>query len=132
MLGQFRSIDEVEVAVSQSYVHTFTDDDLDMFTDKLVSDAPIYRGDEWTRKETGYGRRVVNGVLTAAVVSRSLTALLFQKLQLNGIIHLATQKFLRPVYTGDILTVTVRLVEILKGKNRIQCSTDILTKGENR
>ncbi|MDP6782597.1 MAG: MaoC/PaaZ C-terminal domain-containing protein [Dehalococcoidia bacterium] len=130
-LEQFCSIDEVEVGASQSYVHTFTDDDLDLFVSKLVSDAPIHKDDEWIRKETGYGRRVVHGVLTAALVSRPLTTLLFKKLQVNGIIHLTSQKFLRPVYTGDTLTVTVTVAEILKDKNRIRCSTDIMNeKGE--
>ncbi|MEE9202792.1 MAG: MaoC/PaaZ C-terminal domain-containing protein [Dehalococcoidia bacterium] len=124
-LGQFKAIDQIPVGASQSYVHTFTDEDLDRFINTLVSDAPVHVDDEWTRKETKFGRRVVHGVLTAALVSRPLTALLFEKLQVNGIIHTTRQKFIRPVYTGDTLTVTVTVAEILKDKNRIRCSTEI-------
>ncbi len=123
--GQFKTIDEIPIGASQSYEHTFTDEDLDSFIRTLVSDAPVHMDDEWTRKETKFGRRVVHGVITAALVSRPLATLLFQKLQVNGIIHTTRQKFVRPVYTGDRLTITVTVAELLKDKNRIRCSTEI-------
>ena len=128
---QWNNIDQIPIGTSVTYDHTFTDEDLDLFIKKLVSDARIHVDDEWTRRETGFSRRVVHGVLTATLVSRAITKLCFEILQVNGIIHATRQKFVGPVYTGDKLTVTLKVNRIMRDENRMLCDTQVVNdRGE--
>jgi 3-hydroxybutyryl-CoA dehydratase len=84
---------------------TFTEEEVDAFGYLSGDLNPLHMDDEFAARSP-FGRRVVHGLLTAAVVSRVHT-----ELTGPGFAHAGQElRFLKPVFIGDRITVEVTIV----------------------
>jgi 3-hydroxybutyryl-CoA dehydratase len=64
-------LEDLLVGQTASYTKTFTEQDLTAFADATHDNNPVHFDEEFA-KTTPFGGRVVHGMLTASLISRSL------------------------------------------------------------
>ncbi len=74
---------------------------------------------DWARANTPYPDRIAHGVMTTALVSKSLVQL-FERFKTRTALLSTASKYIRPVVAGDTITTTVRLVEKIDDRQRIR------------
>lgn len=93
---------------------TFFKDDVDKFA-SLTGDFSRLHTDPEFAKASVYKRPVVHGVLAASLIS----SVMGMKLPGEGTVLVEEQiRFLKPVFYGDTLTATVRLISCREGKKQ--------------
>ena len=98
--------DEVAIGRTQVIVHTVTESEVNTFG-HLSGDLNPLHMEQAFAERSPFGRRVVHGLLTAALVSAAHTALTGP-----GFAYVGQElRFLGPVYIGDTVTITVCVVE---------------------
>jgi 3-hydroxybutyryl-CoA dehydratase len=110
---------------------TVTDEMVQLFAKSCGDYNPIHMDEEYAKK-TRFGRRIAHGMLSAGLISRVLAMQLG-----NGIYLSQSLKFLKPIFIGDEVTVTLTILALRKGKGLAQIGTqvtkaggDIVVKGE--
>jgi acyl dehydratase len=97
------AFDDVELGQEFSFRRTFTEADVTVFCG-VTGDFNPYHSDDVFAHESAFGRRIIPGLLTAAMMTH-----------IGGLIgFLATEmhfQFIAPVYIGDTITCTVKFVE---------------------
>lgn len=107
------------VGTTASRSKTFTEDDVRLFAD-LSQDANPVHLDETFAAQTRFGRRIVHGMLTAALIS----AVIGNDLPGPGTIYLSQSlQFKAPVYLGDTVTATVEVTHIREGRGIVTLAT---------
>ena len=102
----------LEVGMSASSSHHVDDEAIRLFAQVSGDHNPVHL-DESYAKTTSFGGRIAHGMLSASYIS----AILANQLPGPGTIYLGQElKFLAPVHLGDDLTVTVEVVEHVKGR----------------
>lgn len=105
MTSTFLSFDDVEIGRKQRLERTITAAEVDQFG-HLSGDLNPLHMDEQFAAQTPFGRRVVHGLLTGALVSTTHT-----QLTGPGFAYVGQElKFLGPVFIGDTLNVEVTVV----------------------
>lgn len=94
--------------LTEAFEITVTAEMLDEFRN-LTGDINPLHCDEAFAKEKGYPSRVCYGMLTASLLSTLGGVYLPGK---NCLIHSVEAKFVRPVYIGDLLTVSGTVSEV--------------------
>jgi 3-hydroxybutyryl-CoA dehydratase len=98
--------DDMDIGHSHTLVHTLLDSEVDAFG-RLSGDLNPLHMDEDFAGRSPFGRRVVHGLLTAALVSAAHTGLTGP-----GFAYVGQElRFLGPVYINDTVTITVTVVE---------------------
>jgi acyl dehydratase len=98
--------DDVETGRAQVIVHTVTEAEVDAFGHLSGDLNPLHMEDAFAECSP-FGRRVVHGLLTAALVSAAHTALTGP-----GFAYVGQElRFLGPVYIGDTVTINVCVVD---------------------
>ncbi|SAK96406.1 bifunctional enoyl-CoA hydratase/phosphate acetyltransferase [Caballeronia temeraria] len=112
--------DEVEIGRTQVIVHTITEAEVDAFG-KLSGDLnPLHMEDAFA-EFSPFGRRVVHGLLTAALVSAAHT-----ELTGPGFAYVGQElRFLGPVYISDTVTINVCVVEKKPAKHILVMDTTV-------
>jgi acyl dehydratase len=109
---------------SQSVTITLTDQDIDKFADAIDSHHPIHMSTNWVDGQTNFGKgRLVHGVMTAALVSRTIVRFL-DRHDLKGAICYTQSKFVSPVRAGDTITIKLTYVGLVPGKPRLRFTTE--------
>lgn len=112
------------VGESASLTRTITEDDVAAFA-RLTGDTNPLHLDEAYARTTRFGRRIVQGLLTAGLIS----ALLGTELPGPGAIYLGQNlRFLQPVYPGDTVTATVEVTAYRKDKGIVTLRTDCVNQ----
>lgn len=93
--------DEIEVGHKESFTVTITEEKLAAFREITGDINPLHNDEEYAKSKGNPGR-VVYGMLTASFLSTLAGVYLPGKLSL---IHEVKQKFVKPVYVGDTLTI---------------------------
>ena len=107
------------VGATASRSKTFTEDDVRFFA-HLSGDANPVHLDEAYAASTRFGRRIVHGMFTAALIS----AVLGNDLPGPGTIYLSqTLQFKAPVYLGDTVTATVEVTRIREERGIVTLAT---------
>lgn len=102
-----------------TFTKTFTQADVDAFTQLSGDDHPAHRDGDYA-KQSRYGRPVVHGMLTASLLS-TVNGLL---LGVPGAVSVEqTIRFLRPVFVGDTITATSEVVKIVAERRWLRCRT---------
>ena len=110
---------ELKIGQKASVQKTFTAADVTAFAGISLDVTPIHMSDGYA-KNTIFGKRIVDGILTPGLIS----AVLANKLPGPGTIYLGQElKFTAPVYLGDDITATVEIVEIREDKKIIKLDT---------
>lgn len=105
MSTHFLSFDDVEIGRKQQLERTITASEVDTFGHLSGDLNPLHMDEEFATK-TPFGRRVVHGLLTGALVSTTHT-----RLTGPGFAYVGQElKFLGPVFIGDTLNVEVTVV----------------------
>lgn len=101
----FLRFEDVEIGRKQRLERTMTASDVDQFGHLCGDLNPLHMDDEFASR-TPFGRRVVHGLLTGALVSTTHT-----QLTGPGFAYVGQElKFLGPVFIGDTLSVEVTVV----------------------
>lgn len=114
-----KTIAEIQVGDSASYVKKITDADVHLYAMVSGDFNPLHL-DEAFAKTTPFGTRVAHGMLSASLFS----TILGTKLPGEGSIYLSQElKFVKPVYLNDTITATVTVSHVYPEKNRIVLDT---------
>ncbi len=96
---------ELHIGDSASRSKTFTDEDVRTFARISEDENPVHLDDEFAAG-TRFGKRIVHGMLTAALIS----AVIGNDLPGQGTIYLRQSvDFKAPVYLGDTITARVEV-----------------------
>ena len=103
-----RSIDELEVGQTATFVRTFTQEEVLAFADLTWDHNPFHTHPEFAKKAR-FGQPIVHGMLTAAAFTH------FGGDFFPGPAILATKvemEFLRPVFVGQPITSTAEITQV--------------------
>lgn len=100
--------EDLAVGMEESFCRQITEEMMREFLAVTEDTNPLHLDDAYARAE-GYEGRVVYGMLTASLISTMGGVYLPGE---NCLIQGVEVKFAKPVYCGDTLTVTGRIVEI--------------------
>ena len=108
-------IEDFHVGQHVTFTKTFTEEDMRRFVEITGDVNPLHVDEEFARK-TQFGRRVLQGMLTASIFSTMVGMLLPGT---GAIYRSQTLHFLRPVYLGDTVTAHFVVREIDSAKHRL-------------
>ncbi len=127
------TIEELKIGQTSSFSKTITETDVYLFAGITGDFNPAHINAQYAAN-TQFKERIAHGMLSASLISTILGTSLPGK----GTIYLGQQvKFLSPVRLGDTITVTVKVKELVKEKNRVILHTfcanqegDLVVDGE--
>src|SRR5208282_4363482 len=111
--------EDLKLGMRESLRKTVESEDVVGFAELTGDHNPIHLSDHFARK-TRFGERIVHGLYTASLIS----AVIGMRLPGPGAVYVSqTLNFLGPVKIGDVVTVSVEVVELTeKGRRvRLQC-----------
>jgi 3-hydroxybutyryl-CoA dehydratase len=112
--------DDVEIGRTQVNVHTVIEAEVNAFGHLSGDLNPLHMEDAFAECSP-FGRRVVHGLLTAALVSAAHT-----ELTGPGFVYVGQElRFLGPVYIGDTVTIGVCVVEKKPAKHILVMDTTV-------
>jgi len=113
------TFDELETGQTAEYAKTLTEDDLILFAAVSGDVNPVHL-DAGFASTTMFRERIAHGMYTGGLISAALA----MKLPGPGTIYLGQNlKFERPVKLGDTITVKLRVLEKIAGKNIVTLDT---------
>ncbi len=101
------SVEEIEAGMEEAFQVTITEEMLNKFKE-ITGDVNPLHTDETFAKTKGYDSCVAYGMLTASFLSTLAGVYLPGE---KSLIHSVETKFVKPVFVGDILTVTGKVTE---------------------
>ena len=114
-------LEDLEVGMSDSFAKTITDADVCLFAGISGDTNPVHINDDYA-KTTMFGKRIVHGMFSAALISTVAGT----KLPGPGAIYVdQSVKFKAPVFIGDTAKATVTVIEIDSRRRRVKCSTEV-------
>ena len=119
--------DEIEVGMVESFSRTITEQMQEMFLQISGDENPLHNDADFAR-EKGYVDKVVYGMLTASLFSTLAGVYMPGE---KSLLQSVESKFVKPVYIGDELTVTGKVVEKSETYELIRVKAEIRNqKGE--
>lgn len=115
------SIKELSIGLKESFNVEITPDMFEKFKE-ITGDINLLHNDENFAKNLGHKGRVAFGMLTASFLSTLAGVYLPGE---RSLIHSVETKFTKPVYIGDILTVSGEVVEINETFEQITLKVEI-------
>ena len=108
-------IEDLKPGMSESYTHTVTERDIQLFGEVSGDVNPVHFDEEFA-KTTPFKGRIAHGVLTASYIS----TILGMKMPGPGTIFMALNtRFKAPVRIGDTATATCTVRETVPEKRRV-------------
>ncbi len=105
---------------------TVTDEMIRDFARATGDQNPLHLDEDYA-KNSRFKRRVAHGMLSAGILS-GVVGMQFPG---QGTIYLSqTMRFLFPVFIGDTLTLTLKVLEVFKEKNRVKMETVIVNQDQ--
>jgi len=102
------SFEDIKVGMEESFTISVTPEMMENFK-QITGDVNPLHMDEAYAKEKGYLGKVAYGMLTASFLSTLAGVYLPGA---KSLIHSVETKFVKPVYSGDILTVSGKVTEL--------------------
>jgi 3-hydroxybutyryl-CoA dehydratase len=125
-------LEEISIGMQVSYSQTITDADIKNFAGISGDRNPVHLDEKYAEKSR-YKKRIAHGLLTASFFS----SLFGTKVPGEGCVYVSQSlKFKRPVYIGDTVVASVKVISIDILKRRIFFRTTckvrdkIVTDGE--
>lgn len=120
MSFQHLRFEDIEIGKEAVIQRTITEDDVNTFGELSGDLNPLHMDEQFASK-TPFGRRVVHGMFTAALVSATHTSLTGP-----GYVYVGQElNFKGPVHIGDTLTVSVTVVEKKTAKSILVMETKV-------
>ncbi len=98
---------ELEIGHTESFSVQITEEQMDLFLRLSGDENPLHQ-DVWFARENGFASKVVYGMLTASFYSTLAGVHLPGR---NCLLQEIGIKFTKPVFVGDVLTVSGRIEE---------------------
>ncbi len=112
--------EDIEIGKEAVIQRTITEEDVNTFGELSGDLNPLHMDEQFASK-TPFGRRVVHGMFTAALVSATHTSLTGP-----GYVYVGQElNFKGPVHIGDTLTVSVTVVEKKTAKSILVMETKV-------
>ncbi len=125
------SLEKIKVGMEASAIQKMTDEKIKLFADISGDKNPIHLDEEFA-KNSIYKKRIAHGMHYASLFS----SIFGTKLPGNGcVIFEQSLKFKRPVYVGDKVLATVKVIRVDVSKKKIffetvcKVNNKIVTKG---
>ena len=120
-------INEIEPGMSESYSQTITDSDIKAFSGVSGDKNPIHMDDEYAEKSR-FKKRIAHGLMSASYFS----SIFGTKLPGPGCVYVSqTLNFVRPVYIGDTVRVTVTVTAVDLERRRVIFETVCRVKNKS-
>jgi 3-hydroxybutyryl-CoA dehydratase len=114
-------LEDLEVGMSDSIVKTISGSDIEMFARLSGDNNPIHLDQEYAQT-TPFGKRIVHGMFSAALIS----AVAGTKLPGHGGVYLSQElKFRKPIFIDDTVTATLTVTDINQRRGRVTMSTNV-------
>lgn len=117
------TLDSVPIGKSTSETTVVSGEVIDGFIAIAGSRHPIHTSDEWTRANTRYPRRLAHGMLIHALMSRPV-ARLAEECGVKTALVSTAAKYIRPVFAGDEITVTLTVAEKIPERQRFRLTAE--------
>jgi 3-hydroxybutyryl-CoA dehydratase len=112
-------LEDLKVGMTASYAKTVTEADVVLFAGVSGDNNPVHMNEEFA-KETMFQGRIAHGMLSASFISTVLGT----KLPGPGCIYLSQNlKFRAPVRSGDTVSATATITDIVREKKRVVMQT---------
>ena len=99
--------EDIQEGMTASFTKEITNNMEDYFREISGDENPLHQDDDFAQEIGGYKQHVSFGMLTAALYSTVAGVYLSGKFSL---IHSLEIKFMKPVFAGDVLTVSATVV----------------------
>jgi len=112
--------DDLRVGMTETYSKTVKSSDVVGFAEITGDRNPIHLSEHFAAK-TPFKRRIAHGLYTAGLIS----AVIGTRLPGPGAVYISqTLRFLAPVRIGDTVEAAVKIVELIKDRQRarLQCT----------
>lgn len=120
-----RPIGQLAVGQSASFAKVVTQAEIDAFAECTGDDNPVHIDEEWAAASIFKGR-ISHGLLTAGLISATIGT----QLPGPGTVYVSqTLRWTAPVRSGDVLTCTVTVKELIPEKNRAILTTVVACDG---
>ena len=120
-MAQGLTIGQIKVGHTHAKDVLMTEEMMIGFT-RSLGDHDSFHQDPEMAKESYFGRIVAPGMLTASLIGFVLGT----EYPGLGTIYVAQRlKFIKPVYAGDRLTISVSVLEVLLERNRVRLNTSV-------
>jgi 3-hydroxybutyryl-CoA dehydratase len=103
---------------------------IDLFAEAVQSFHPVHMSREWVKQHTNFPDRIAHGLLTSALMSRAIVNFC-ERYEVKTVLVSSSAKYVRPVFAGDTITTSLKLVEKIEAKKRLRCAvTSVNQRGE--
>ena len=113
---EVKRIEDFDVGQHVTFTKTFTEDDMQRFIEITGDVNPLHVDEEFARR-TQFGHRVLQGMLTASILSTMVGMLLPGT---GAIYRSQTLRFLLPVYLGETVTAHFVVRSVDRAKHLLQ------------
>lgn len=118
--------EDLSLGMRESIMKTVMADDVVGFATLSGDHNPVHLSDHFARK-TRFGGRIAHGLYTASLIS----AVLGMRLPGPGAVYLSqTLNFRAPVRIGDVVTVSVEVVELVAEGRRCKLACECVVDGK--
>lgn len=125
-----KKFEDYIIGYKGSYTRKITQRDNDLFAELSGDYNPLHSQDD-VAKEVGFKKRVSNGLVTES----RLAAALVQTFGLGDCIVLELEKntlFRRPVYIGDNITATVKVIERMNSMRILKIKAECFNQNDEK
>lgn len=116
--------EDMYIGMTESFQVTITEDKMLKFCEISGDVNPLHRDPVFAR-ERGFDGRVVYGMLSSAFYSTLVGVYLPGE---NALLQELRIRLIRPVYIGDVLTVTGMVKDIREATKRIKIRASVVSK----
>lgn len=119
------TLDQLNIGQTYEIKLTITEDMIKRFAEATGDYNPIHLNEDYA-KGTLFKTRVAHGMLQAGILS-GILGTCFPGV---GTIYLSqTMRFLKPVFIGDEITFSLKVLELIREKNRVRIETVCINQG---
>ncbi len=113
------TLDQLNIGQTYESKVTITEEMIERFAKATGDYNPIHLNEDYA-KGTIFKTRVAHGMLQAGILS----GILGMRFPGVGTIYLSqTMRFLKPVFIGDEVTFSLKVLELIREKNRVRIET---------
>ena len=118
--------EDISVGMREALLKTVMNEDVIGFATLTGDHNPIHLSDHFARK-TRFGERIAHGLYTASLIS----AVLGMRLPGPGAVYLSqTLNFRGPVKIGDVVRVSVEVVEMVERGRKVRLACECAVDGK--
>jgi 3-hydroxybutyryl-CoA dehydratase len=117
-------LEDLEIGMSASTEKTISAADVTTFAQISGDDNPIHVDEEYA-KNSAFGKRIVHGMFSAALIS----AVAGTKLPGYGGVYLTQElKFRKPIFIDDTVVTKLTIEDINQRRGRVTMKTEVFVK----